>query len=170
MLTLWLSRLALSRPLSLSLSRARSLSATRGQGKVHGIHECMRILKTCVRCPERAVRYLVHALRASLVMAKGHPPRKVRQHECKKEHEQHRRACEPTETKARPTPITERPHAPSGVAASMSAHSKTPCVTPSMGFPSGNGAFPSGNGAVRGRRGQQLELDLNQGVTRRTYF
>ena len=35
--------------------------------------------------------------------------------------------------------ITERPHAPSGVAGCMSDHSKTPCVTPSMDFSSGNG-------------------------------
>ena len=31
-----------------------------------------------------------------------------------------------------PREITERPHAPSGVAAFMSAHSKTPYITPSM--------------------------------------
>ena len=49
--------------------------------------------------------------------------------------------------------ITERPHAPSGVAAFMSAHSKTPYITPSMDF-------SSGKGVVRGRRGQQLEFAL----------
>ena len=49
--------------------------------------------------------------------------------------------------------ITERSHAPSGVAAFMSAHSKTPYITPSMDF-------PSGNGVVRGRRGQQLGFAL----------
>ena len=47
--------------------------------------------------------------------------------------------------------ITERPRAPSGVAAFMSAHSKTPYITPSMDF-------SSGKGVVRGRRGQQLGL------------
>ena len=35
--------------------------------------------------------------------------------------------------------ITERPHAPSGIAASMSAHSKTPYITPSMDVSSGKG-------------------------------
>ena len=45
--------------------------------------------------------------------------------------------------------ITERPRAPSGVAAFVSAHSKTPYITPSI-------HFPSGKGVVRGRRGQQL--------------
>ena len=48
------------------------------------------------------------------------------------------------------TAITERPRAPSGVAVFMSAHSKTPYITPSMDF-------YSGKGVVRGRRGQQLE-------------
>ena len=38
---------------------------------------------------------------------------------------------------------------PSGVAAFMSAHSKTPYITPSMGFSSGKGVVR------RGRRGQQ---------------
>ena len=52
-----------------------------------------------------------------------------------------------------PPPITERPHAPSGVAAFMSAHSKTPYITPSM-------EFSSGKGVVRGRRGQQLTFTL----------
>ena len=42
---------------------------------------------------------------------------------------------------------TERPRAPSGVAAFMSAQSKTPYITPD---------FPSVNGVVRGCRGQQL--------------
>ena len=49
--------------------------------------------------------------------------------------------------------ITERPHAPIGVAAFMSAHSKTPYITPSM-------AFPSGNGVVRRRSGQQMGFAL----------
>ena len=49
--------------------------------------------------------------------------------------------------------ITERPHAPSGVAAFMSAHSKTPYITPSMDF-------SSGKGVVRGRRGQQAGFTL----------
>ena len=49
--------------------------------------------------------------------------------------------------------ITERPHAPSGVAVFMSAHSETPYITHSMDF-------PSGNGVVRGRRGQQLGFAL----------
>ena len=31
-----------------------------------------------------------------------------------------------------PSESTERPHAPSGVAVFMSAHSKTPCITPCM--------------------------------------
>ena len=42
--------------------------------------------------------------------------------------------------------ITERPHAPSGVAAFMAAHSKTPYITPAMDF------F-SGKGVTWGRRG-----------------
>ena len=42
--------------------------------------------------------------------------------------------------------ITERPHAPSGVAAFMTANSKPPYITPSM-------EFSSGKGVVRGRRG-----------------
>ena len=50
--------------------------------------------------------------------------------------------------------ITERPRAPSGVAAFMSAHSKTPYITPSMDF-------SSGNGVVRGRSGQQLEFAVS---------
>ena len=48
--------------------------------------------------------------------------------------------------------ITERPRAPSGVAVFMSVHSKTPCITPSTDF------F-SGNGVVRGR--QQLAFTLD---------
>ena len=43
----------------------------------------------------------------------------------------------------------ERPRDPGGVAAFMSAHSKTPYITPSM-------EFSSGEGVVRGRRMQQL--------------
>ena len=35
--------------------------------------------------------------------------------------------------------IAERPRGPSGVAAFMSAHSKTPYITPSMDFPLGTG-------------------------------
>ena len=46
-----------------------------------------------------------------------------------------------------------RPHAPSGVAAFMSAHSKNPYITPSMNF-------SSRKGGVRGRRVQQLEFAL----------
>ena len=42
--------------------------------------------------------------------------------------------------------ITERPHAPSGVATCMSAHSKTPYITHSMDF-------SSWKGVVRGHRG-----------------
>ena len=49
--------------------------------------------------------------------------------------------------------ITERPRDPSGVAAFMSANSKTPYITPSM-------EFSSGKGVVRGRRVQQLEFTL----------
>ena len=49
--------------------------------------------------------------------------------------------------------ITERPRAPSGVAAFMPGHSKTPYITPSMDF-------PSGKGVVRGRKGQQLRFAL----------
>ena len=45
--------------------------------------------------------------------------------------------------------ITERPHAPSGVAAFMSAHSKIPYSTPSMDF-------SYGKGVVWGRRGQHM--------------
>ena len=64
-------------------------------------------------------------------------------------------SCPFTATRSRgrlfPPAITERPHAPSGVAAFMSAHSKTPYITPSMDF-------SSGKGVVRGRRGQQLEF------------
>jgi hypothetical protein len=41
--------------------------------------------------------------------------------------------------------ITERPDAPSGVVAFMSAHSKNPYITPSMDC-------SSGKGVVRGRR------------------
>ena len=45
------------------------------------------------------------------------------------------------------------PPRPQWVAAVMSAHSKTPYITPSM-------EFSSGKGVVRGRRGQQLECTL----------
>ena len=44
--------------------------------------------------------------------------------------------------------ITERPHAPSWVAAFMSAHSKTPYITPGMGFPSGKGGSMGAQGAA----------------------
>ena len=49
--------------------------------------------------------------------------------------------------------IHDSPHAPSGVAAFMSADSKTPYITLSM-------EFPSGKGVIRGRRGQQLGIFL----------
>ena len=73
-------------------------------------------------------------------------------------HRPEQRAAEPKDRHARKDPfskhrlgkITERPHDPSGVAAFMSAHSKTPYITPSMDF-------SSGKRVVRGRRGQQLE-------------
>ena len=52
--------------------------------------------------------------------------------------------------------IAERPRGPSGVAAFMSAHSKTPYITPSMDF-------YSGKGVVRGRRVQQLGFALVEG-------
>ena len=63
-----------------------------------------------------------------------------------------------------PRGFTERPHAPSGVAAFMSAHSKTPYITPSMDF-------SSGKGVAWGRRGQQLEfaLALDRGRGRLTH-
>ena len=51
------------------------------------------------------------------------------------------------------TAITEHPRAPSGVAAFISANSKTPYITPSMDC-------SSGNGVVRGSKGQQLEFAL----------
>ena len=47
--------------------------------------------------------------------------------------------------------MPERPHAPSAVAAFMSAYIKTPYITPSMDF-------SSGTGVVRRRRGQQQEF------------
>ena len=56
-----------------------------------------------------------------------------------------------------PNEITERPHAPSGVAALMPAHIKTPHITPSM-------EFSSGKEVVRGGRGQQLEFALGAAV------
>ena len=49
-----------------------------------------------------------------------------------------------------PRDITERPHAPSGVAAFMSAHSKNPYVTASMDFPSGKGVVRGAQGAAAG--------------------
>ena len=53
-----------------------------------------------------------------------------------------------------PTEITERPPPrPQWVAAFMSAHSKTPYITPSMGFPLGKGWY---GGAGQ----QQLEFTL----------
>ena len=54
--------------------------------------------------------------------------------------------------------IAERPHAPSGVAAFMSAHSKTPHISPSM-------VSSSGNGVVRGLRGQQLGFTSGRQAT-----
>ena len=48
-----------------------------------------------------------------------------------------------------PRDVTERPHAPSGVAEFMSAHSNTPYITPSM-------AFYLWQWGSTGRRGQQL--------------
>ena len=51
---------------------------------------------------------------------------------------------------------TERPHAPGGIAAVMSAHSKTPYITPSM-------KSSSGKGVVRGRGGQRLEYAASRG-------
>ena len=52
-----------------------------------------------------------------------------------------------------PEQITERPRAPSGVAAFMSVHSKTPYITPGM-------IFSSEKGVARGRGGQQLGFAL----------
>ena len=43
--------------------------------------------------------------------------------------------------------ITERPHAPSGVAAFVSAHSKTPYITPSMDISSGQGVVRGAGGS-----------------------
>ena len=48
-----------------------------------------------------------------------------------------------------PAHRAERPRDPGGVAAFVSAHSKNPCITPSM-------EFSSREGVVRGRRVQQL--------------
>ena len=62
-----------------------------------------------------------------------------------------------------PRDITERPHAPSGVAAFMSAHSKTPCVTPSMGHFSGNGVV-GGAAAARMYLAQDV-ITCNAGPT-----
>ena len=44
------------------------------------------------------------------------------------------RGVRPAGPRRLPRDITERPHIPSGVAAFMSAHSKTPYTTPSMDF------------------------------------
>ena len=52
--------------------------------------------------------------------------------------------------------ITEHPHTPGEVAAFMSAHSKTPYITPSMDI-------SSGKRVVRGRRGLQLGFFLQFG-------
>ena len=49
----------------------------------------------------------------------------------------------------RPTQRVERPRDPDGVAVFMSAHSKTPYITPSMDI-------SSGEGVVRGRGVQRL--------------
>ena len=46
--------------------------------------------------------------------------------------------------------ITERPHAPSEVAAFMSAHCKNPCTTPSMDFSSAKGGDTGAQGAAVG--------------------
>ena len=46
--------------------------------------------------------------------------------------------------------ITERPRAPSGLAAFMSAHSKTPYITPGMDFYSGKGVVRGQQGAAAG--------------------
>ena len=51
--------------------------------------------------------------------------------------------------------ITERHSAPSGVAAFIPAHSKTPYITPGVDF-------SSRKGVVRGRRGQQLGFALRR--------
>ena len=51
----------------------------------------------------------------------------------------------------------ERPRDPGGVAAFMSAHSKTPYINPSM-------EFSSGEGVIRGRRVQQLTFTLRRDV------
>ena len=53
--------------------------------------------------------------------------------------------------------IAERPRGPSGVAAFMTSHSKTPYITPSMDF-------SSRNGVVWGRRGPQLVFSLQNRV------
>ena len=55
-----------------------------------------------------------------------------------------------------PAQRAERPRDPGGVAAFMSAHSKTPCITPSM-------ELPSGKGVVRGRGVQQLAFAMKGG-------
>ena len=69
-------------------------------------------------------------------------------------HTAHRQAwCAP---KSHQGTLQSAPHAPGGVAAFMSAHSKTPYITPSMDF-------SYGKGVVRGRRGQQLEFALRMG-------
>jgi len=52
-----------------------------------------------------------------------------------------------------PAQRAERPRDPGGVAAFMSAHSKTPYITPSMDI-------SSGEGVVRGRRVQQFTFAL----------
>ena len=51
------------------------------------------------------------------------------------------------------------PHAPSGVKAFMSVHSKTPYITPSMGLSMG---FLSGNGVARGPGGLNLGFALER--------
>ena len=59
--------------------------------------------------------------------------------------------CAPFNVNYRAREITERPDAPSGVAAFMSAHSKTPYITPtsSMDFPLGKGYYGA-QGAAAG--------------------
>ena len=62
--------------------------------------------------------------------------------------------CVPESSRLRTRDIAERPRGPSGVAAFMPSHSKTPYSTPSMDF-----SFR--NGVVWGRRGPQLEFSLS---------
>ena len=64
------------------------------------------------------------------------------------------RSLSPVRTKLACAKARAHPHPrEGGVAAFMSAHSKTPYITPGT-------EFSSGKGAVRGRRGQQLAFTL----------